>query len=83
MHEHYQKIKQEDARLLAIKDEPKLTFNLATNDNPNYWCNKLKIHTGLAVECEKRGISKDEFYIKTKREIASILITFDKEHVNP
>ena len=83
LHEHYQKITQEDARLLAIKDEPKQTFNFATNDNPNYWCNKLKNHTGLAEECEKRGISKDEFYIKTKREIASILITFDKEHDSP
>ena len=80
LHEHYQKIKQEDARLLAIKDEPKQTFNFATNDNPNYWCNKLKNHTGLAEECEKRGISKDEFYIKTKRDIASILITFDKNN---
>ena len=81
LHEHYKKIQQEDTRLLAIKDEPQpKTFNFATNDNPNYWCNKLKNHTGLQQECEKRGISKDEFFIKTKREIASILITFDKEH---
>ncbi len=84
LHEHYKKIQQEDTKLLAIKDEPQpKTFNFATNDNPNYWCNKLKNHTGLQQECEKRGISKDEFYIKTKRETTSILITFDKEHDSP
>jgi prophage antirepressor-like protein len=81
LHEHYKKIQQEHTRLLAIQDEPPpKTFNFATNENPQYWCNKLKNHTGLQEECEKRGISKDEFFIKTKREIASILITFDKEH---
>ncbi len=71
-HEHYKKIQQEHTRLLAIKDEPPKTFNLATKDNPQYWCNKLKNQTGLHEECEKRGISTDEFFIKTKREIARI-----------
>ena len=66
--------------MLAIKDEPVKTFNFATNDNPSYWCNKLKNHTGLHEECEKRGIAKDEFFIKTKREIATILITFDRQN---
>jgi hypothetical protein len=80
LHEHYKKIEQENARLLAIKDEPVKTFNFSTNDNPQYWCNKLKNHTGLHEECEKRGIAKDEFYIKTKREIATILITFDRQN---
>ena len=82
IHDHYKEVFAR-AQTLALADEPKQTFNFATNDNPNYWCNKLKNHTGLQQECEKRGISKDEFYIKTKREIASILITFDKEHDSP
>ncbi len=83
LHEHYKKIQHEHTRLLAIKDEPQpKTFNFETNENPQYWCNKLKNHTGFQDECEKRCFSKDEFYMKTKREIASILITFDKDHQN-
>jgi prophage antirepressor-like protein len=81
LHEHYKKIQREHTRLLAIKDvPPSKTLNFATNENPQYWCNKLKNHTNFQEECEKRGLSKDVFDMKTKREIASILITFDKEH---
>ena len=75
IHDHYKEI---FAR--AQPDEPVKTFNFSTNDNPQYWCNKLKNHTGLHEECEKRGIAKDEFFIKTKREIATILITFDRQN---
>ena len=78
IHDHYKEI---CARAQPV--DPVKTFNFSTNENPQYWCNKLKNHTGLAEECEKRGISKDEFYIKTKREIATILITFDKNTENP
>ena len=79
-HDHYKEVFVR-AQTAALTDKPK-TVNFATNENPQYWCNKLKNHTGLQEECEKRGISKDELFIKTKREIASILITFDKEHIN-
>ena len=82
IHDHYKEVFSR-ARTLAVADEPKQTFNFATNDNPQYWCNKLKNYTGLAAECEKRGIAKDEFFIRTKREIATILITFNEEHVSP
>ena len=74
IHDHYKEVLSR-----ALTDEPK-TLNFATNDNPQYWCNKLKNHSGFQEECEKRGLSKYEFSMKTKREIASILITFDKNH---
>ena len=76
IHDHYKEIFAK-AQPLEV---PIKTYNFSTNDNPNYWCNKLKNHTGLAEECEKRGIAKDEFFIKTKREIATILITFDRQN---
>ncbi len=74
IHDHYKEVLSR-----ALIDETK-TLNFATNDNPQYWCNKLKNHSGFQEECQKRGLSKDEFSMKTKREIASILITFDKNH---
>ena len=62
----------------ATKDKPK-DYDFASNENPQYWCNKLKNHTAFHEECSKRGIADDEILIKTKREIANILITFDKQ----
>ena len=67
IHDHYKEVFVR-AQTPALTDKPK-TFNFSTNESPQYWCNKFKNHT----------ISKDEFFIKTKREIASILIRFDKE----
>ena len=52
------------------------------NQNPQYWCKKLCIKPALLEECEKRHISANEVYIKFHREIASILIAFDKELKN-
>ncbi len=72
-----------NTRILVISDETIQTFNFASHENTNYWCNKLKNHTGLHGECEKRGIAKDEFFIKTKREIAKILNTFGRNNENP
>jgi len=62
----------------ALADKPK-TYDFSTNENPQYWCNKLKNHTAMQEQCEQRGIPQDEVRIKTKREIATILITFDKD----
>ena len=53
--------------------------DFSTNDNPQYWCNKLKNKQGLVDECVKRELSEDGLYFKTNREIASILIKFDTE----
>ena len=77
IHDHYADV---FARAItpAIKDKPK-DYDFASNENPQYWCNKLKNHTALHKECNKRGITDDEILIKTKREIANILITFDKQ----
>jgi prophage antirepressor-like protein len=81
LHDRYQDVFAR-AQTPAIADQPEPKYDFATNDNPKYWCNKLKNGTALMHECEKRGIPKDEIYIKTNREIASILITFDKEQNN-
>ncbi len=81
IHDHYKDVFAR-AQTPAIADQPEPKYDFATNDNPKYWCNKLKNGTALMHECEKRGIPKDEIYIKTNREIASILITFDKEQNN-
>jgi len=64
------------AKPLAITDKPQ-NYDFSTNNNPQYWCNKLKNKTSLVNECAKRELSQDGLYFKTNREIASILITFD------
>ena len=74
---HYQKVFAR-AKTLAITDRPK-KYDFSTNDNPQYWCNKLKNKQGLVDECAKRELSEDGLYFKTNREIASILIKFDTE----
>jgi len=53
--------------------------NFATNENPSYWCRKHNL-TALHDECDTRGIPTDEFHIKSKSDIARILITFDKNN---
>ena len=57
IHDHYKEVFAR-APTIALADEPKQTFNFATNDNPNYWCNKLKNHTGLQEECDKKRYIK-------------------------
>jgi len=73
VHDHYDKV-----FAIAQPPTPK-THDFATNENAKYWCNKLKNQTAFDEECEKRGISKHDVRIMTKREIASVLITFDKK----
>jgi prophage antirepressor-like protein len=72
---HYQKVFAR-AQTLAITDKPQ-NYDFSTNPSPQYWCNKLKNKQGLVDECAKRELSQDGLYLKTNREIASILITFD------
>jgi prophage antirepressor-like protein len=72
VHEHYKEV------FARAKPPTPKTYDFSTNENPKYWCNKLKNQTALDEECTKRGIPKDEVRILTKREIASVLITFDK-----
>ena len=81
IHDHYKTVYAR-AQSPAIKDKPK-TYNFAENEKPMYWCKKLINGAALDEECRKRGIPKDEIFVKTNREIASILITFDKEHRKP
>jgi hypothetical protein len=66
------------AKPLAITDKPQ-NYDFSTNNNPQYWCNKLKNKTSLVNECAKRDLPQDGLYFKTNREIASILIKFDTE----
>jgi prophage antirepressor-like protein len=77
IHDHYTRVFAK-AQPPAIQDKQP-TYNFATNSNPQYWCNKLVNKLALFKECKKRRIPKHEFYSKSNREIASILITFDKE----
>jgi len=72
---HYQEVFAR-AKPLAITDKPQ-NYDFSTNNNPQYWCNKLKNKTSLVNECAKRDLPQDGLYFKTNREIASILITFD------
>ncbi len=74
---HYERVFTR-AKTLAIADKPR-NYDFSTNDNPQYWCNKLKNKQGLVDECAKRELSEDGLYFKTNREIASILIKFDTE----
>ena len=74
---HYERVYQR-AKTLAITDKPR-NYDFSTNNNPQYWCNKLKNKQGLVDECAKRELSEDGLYFKTNREIASILIKFDTE----
>ena len=64
------------AKPLAITDKPQ-NYDFSTNNNPQYWCKKLKNKTSLVNECGKRELPQEGLYFKTNREIASILITFD------
>ena len=72
---HYQQVFAR-AKTLAITDKPQ-NYDFSTNNNPQYWCNKLKNKQGLVNECAKRELPEEGLYFKTNREIASILITFD------
>jgi hypothetical protein len=69
------------AQTPAIQDKAN-AYNFTKHDNPQDWCNRLGNKPALLEECEKRHISANEVYIKSHREIASILITFDKELKN-
>jgi hypothetical protein len=64
------------AKTLARTDKPE-ACDFSKNSDPQYWCNKLKNKQCLLDECAKRELPKHELYLKTNREIASILITFD------
>ena len=81
IHDHYKEVFAR-AQTPAIKDKSK-TYNFAENEKPMYWCKKLLNGAALDEECRKRGIPKNEISVKTNREIASILITFEKEHRKP
>jgi len=76
MHEHYKEVFAR-AQLPAIADK-RTEYDFSANENPQYWMNKLKNGSALVEQCNVRGIPKDEVMISTKRQIASILITFDK-----
>jgi prophage antirepressor-like protein len=78
IHDHYKEVFAR-AQTPAIADRPEQNYNFATNESPKYWVKKLSNGRALMQECEKRGIPKHEFMIMTNREIASVLITFDKE----
>ena len=80
MHDHYKTVFAK-TQTPAIQDKAN-AHNFAKNENPQYWCKKLGSKPALLEECEKRNISAHEVYIKSNREIASILITFDKEFRN-
>ena len=80
IHDHYKTVFAK-AQIPAIQDKGS-AYNFATNGNPQYWCKKLVNKPTLLEECQRRRISKDEVYIKSNREIASILITFDREHTH-
>jgi prophage antirepressor-like protein len=72
---HYQQVFAR-AQTLAITDKPQ-NYDFSKNSDPQYWCNKLKNKQCLIDECTKRDIPGSDIRIKTNREIASILITFD------
>ena len=78
MHEHYKDVFAR-AQTPAITDKP-TEYDFSANENPQYWLNKLKNRQELDKQCELRGITDHEVRIGTKRDIASILITFDKRH---
>ena len=75
MHEHYK-------RVFSLANAPPvktpIAYDFSTNSNSKYWCNKLQNKFNLLDECKKREIPIREVQVKTNREIASILITFDK-----
>jgi prophage antirepressor-like protein len=73
--DHYRQVFAR-AKHLAITDKPK-HYNFSKNPDPQYWCNKLKNKQCLINECTKRRIPNSDIRIKTNREIASILITYD------
>ena len=78
LHDHYEEVFAR-ARTPVLTDQPK-TYDFSTNENPQYWLNKMKNRQGLEEQCEVRGIIEDEVRICTKREIAKILITFDRDN---
>ncbi len=77
MHDHYKEVFAK-SHMPSIQDKPK-TYNFAKNENPRYWCKKLGNKQALLEELDHRYIPTDGVYLKTNREIASILITFDKQ----
>ena len=76
IHDHYKEVFAK-AQTPAIADQAK-TYNFATNENPQYWCNKLR-STGLREQWDRRGLPSDTYMLSTNRQVASILITFDKD----
>ena len=80
IHDHY-KTEFPATQTQATQDKTS-AYNFAKNENPQYWCKKLGSKPALLEECEKRHISAKGIDIKSNREIASILITFDKEFKN-
>ena len=78
IHDHYTTVFAK-AQPPAIQDKQPM-YNFSTNTNPQYWCNKLGNKLALFQECRKRRMPKNEFYSKSNRDIACILITFDEQH---
>ena len=77
VHDHYKEVFSRANQ--PIGQPPKKPTNFATNEDPAYWCKKQNLSV-LHEECDARGIPTDDFHIKSKRDIASILITFDKNN---
>ncbi|MFM7980386.1 MAG: hypothetical protein ACKPKO_13820, partial [Candidatus Fonsibacter sp.] len=66
--EHYTKIRK-------IKNP---IYDFSTNENLNYWINILHSKDKLINECQTRNMDTKELWKKTNKNIASILISFDK-----
>ena len=77
IHDHYTDVFTR-AQTPALADKP-TEYDFSANENPQYWLNKLKNIRELDKQCQIRGITEDEICFMTQRDIASILITFDKE----
>ena len=74
IHDHYKEV------FARVQPQSPKTHDFSTNDNLKYWCNKQNL-TQLYGECDKRGIPTLELRIKSEREIVTILVAFDREHV--
>jgi len=75
IHEHYKEVFAKSS-MLALP-APKTDFNFSKQNNPKYWCNKLKNKSNLLIECTKRGLDEKTYQLMCNFEIARVLIEHD------
>jgi hypothetical protein len=72
LHEHYKRINE-------TKHNSPNRMDLSTNQNPNFWIQRLMNKNNILQQAEYRNLDVNNLWKLPNRDIVSILISYDKK----